>query len=1323
MSRTERQYTLRLSATGHRQLEADLKALGLSGQKSLKLIQNATRPASAGLQATDRAARDLKGGLKAVSAEIPALQRLTRFLGPAALGAAIASFGRGALDAGRDFEAAMKRVEAVTGATEETLGRLADKARDVGGTTAFTAMEAADAIEVLAKSGLQAEAILGGALDATVALAGALGAELGPAADLVTDVMAQFRLEAGDLPDIADRLTGAALTSKFGFDDLRQAVGQAGGVAGAFGVTIDDLLTSLSATAASFASGSDAGTSFKTFLQRLTPQSKQAADVMEDLGLKFYDAQGNLKPMVEIAAELENGLSGLTKEAQNDALLKVFGQDAIRTALALAQTGADGFRDLASAIGEVSAEDQAAVRLKGLNGALRELAAAWEALQLKSAEQGGLDAADDAVRRLTEALRYLTENFETVNEVVERVAQALVVVLVGKGMSLAVARAAAFRAAYIEMAAAVTGVGTAAGRAVGPLTRLGVAGRVLTGVLGGPLGLAITALSLGALAIDLDKASDAMSEASGAADSAASSVDAYAEALKTAAQEQEALGGKVDATTMKMLQQAAAAARIEIDRATEELAAAQSDAGGKLSALSRRLAMPNLLRQKAALGELAPDPELNRFLARLSELAAGLETGATSFAEFRQEAAKFRQLPDDLGGIADAVAQMSDARFDDAGLDILRQQLMQYALVFGDVTDEVNAVEAAVTQVERAEAWRALARRMLDVREAAKVLSGEMDETLTGIVDDGAAAQTKVETLRDRFDDLWQKMEVIANGGNPFAPAEDGASDAADEVQRLADEAERFAATRIPAKDWGTYGTGGAGTVSGRDAEAYRRHYEARALSGMYPQEAELVREAARVAERLGIAATDLMTVISFETGGSLRTDIVNPDTGATGLIQFMPENLARYGISAQSSVAEQMAAVEAYLRDTGVTPGMGLVNLYAAVLAGDPTKIYASDEANGGTPGGAVTKVTTQMAGHQARAAGLLGAYSGASSRGVEDARAAEKVAEERRKAAEEEAQAIRDLVLAGEDQLAQLELERQLTGATTTEAARLTFIQQQLAAAKAAGVDVQTAETATGEKLIDVILRTADAIALQTAAREANRAAAEAEATSVEDSTQAVRNAFDNLKPGGDGLKAFFADLFQFVADKLWDLAFDPVWDTLGGLLSDLIGGIAGIGGGTAAPAHVSVAASGGMLPAFASGGDRWAGRAEGLIGGIGHGRQDNMLGLFSPGEFTQPKLAVDYYGRDFMEAIRHRRLPRSGGAFAAGGGLAMPSDGPSASPRGTVSQPRVALDIRTDPGVIVEIARAEAANVTQQAVATYDSQLPARMDQVTRDPRRRG
>ncbi|MFI8479638.1 tape measure protein [Pseudomonas sp. NPDC078700] len=59
----------------------------------------------------------------------------------------------------------------------------------------------------------------------------------------------------------------------------------------------------------------------------------------------------------------------------------------------------------------------------------------------------------------------------------------------------------------------------------------------------------------------------------------------------------------------------------------------------------------------------------------------------------------------------------------------------------------------------------------------------------------------------------------------------------------------------------------------------------------------------------------------------------------------------------------------------------------------------------------------------------------------------------------------------------------------------------------------------------------------------------------------------------------------------------------------------------------------------PGFATGG---------LLRGPGSGTSDSILMYGSNGEFMQPEASVRYYGRDFMEAVRKRMLPR----YAQGG-----------------------------------------------------------------------
>lgn len=311
----------------------------------------------------------------------------------AGVGAALA--GVGALGAGfgvatkqgMEFEKTMSGAGAVLQANGETMGLLSDLALRIGKDTAFGASEAALAIEMLAKNGLNAEQILGGAADATVALAAATGADLATAADIATDAMAQFGLGAGNLNAAINGISGVVVASKFGINDYAMALGQAGGVAGQLGVSFEDFNAVIAATSSSFSGGSDAGTSFKTFLQRLPGVSGPARDALAELGIltadgsnQFFDAAGNMKGMAEIAGILQRSLAGLNDETKTRLLSDAFGTDAIRTALGLASAGEAGINAMLGQIAGVDASSQAMQRLDNLAGDVEQLSGSFETL-------------------------------------------------------------------------------------------------------------------------------------------------------------------------------------------------------------------------------------------------------------------------------------------------------------------------------------------------------------------------------------------------------------------------------------------------------------------------------------------------------------------------------------------------------------------------------------------------------------------------------------------------------------------------------------------------------------------------------------------------------------------------------------------------------------------------------------------------------------------------------------------------------------------------------------------------------------------------------
>ncbi len=104
-----------------------------------------------------------------------------------------------------------------------------------------------------------------------------------------------------------------------------------------------------------------------------------------------------------------------------------------------------------------------------------------------------------------------------------------------------------------------------------------------------------------------------------------------------------------------------------------------------------------------------------------------------------------------------------------------------------------------------------------------------------------------------------------------------------------------------------------------------------------------------RVSNDLGIRPRDLAAAISYETGGTFDPNKFGGKGGNyLGLIQFGPEERQKYGVHPGMTFDQQMQSVEAYLRDRGVKPGMGLPEIYRTINGGNPNAPLNASDGNG---------------------------------------------------------------------------------------------------------------------------------------------------------------------------------------------------------------------------------------------------------------------------------------------------------------------------------------------------------------------------------------
>lgn len=299
----------------------------------------------------------------------------------------IAALGGLAIKTAADFERSMDQVGAVAGATASEIGQLSTAAKQIGADTTFSASQAAGAMQELAAGGRSVAQILGGEARAAVDLAAAGNYDLAQSGRTIATVMDIWKNSQIDTNDVVNRLAGAANASRFGVEDMSAAVAQAGGVAASMGVEFDDFTAAIAATASSFASGSDAGTSFKTFLLNLDGSTDKAKQKIEELGLEFRDSNGELKSMAEIADELSIKVGTLGEAEQTAALKVIFGNDAYRTAVGLMDQTAEGVQKVNDILGNTDAGAIAEQRMSNLAGSFEEFKGSAETLAISLGEK------------------------------------------------------------------------------------------------------------------------------------------------------------------------------------------------------------------------------------------------------------------------------------------------------------------------------------------------------------------------------------------------------------------------------------------------------------------------------------------------------------------------------------------------------------------------------------------------------------------------------------------------------------------------------------------------------------------------------------------------------------------------------------------------------------------------------------------------------------------------------------------------------------------------------------------------------------------------
>lgn len=361
--------------------------------------------AEAGAARAGAATKKLTGDLDTASGHIVRTGAVLTGVGVAA----VAGFGV-AVNAAANFEQRISAIGAVTGASGKDLDAFRELALQLGADTAFSAGEAAMAIEELAKAGIPLPEILKGAAAAVTDLAAAGEVDLVRAAEITANSMNLFSIAGEDAGHVADVFAQAANTSSAGVEDLGMALSQVGGVAKLVGLSFEDTINALSQMADAGYKGSDAGTSVKSMLLSLQPTTEKQKELFDQLGIttegmgnKFFDTQGKLKPLVEIQRVLQEATKGMTDQQRTATLEAIGGTDAIRALGTFVSGTTEKTEEYNRVLNkEGAAQETATKRLDNLKGSMEQLSGSFETALIKIGKlgQGPIRSVVDGITRL-----------------------------------------------------------------------------------------------------------------------------------------------------------------------------------------------------------------------------------------------------------------------------------------------------------------------------------------------------------------------------------------------------------------------------------------------------------------------------------------------------------------------------------------------------------------------------------------------------------------------------------------------------------------------------------------------------------------------------------------------------------------------------------------------------------------------------------------------------------------------------------------------------------------------------------------------------------
>ena len=328
---------------------------------------------------------------------------------------ALVNGAKAAVEVGSNFEAAMSKVSALSGATGSTLDLMSKKAKQLGASTRFSATEVAEGFQYMALAGWDANTSLS-AIDGVLQLAASAEMDLGQASDMVTDYLSAFGMEASKAGEMADMLAYAQANSNTSATQLGEAYGNCAAGLHSAGQEIDSVTALLEGMANNGLKGSEAGTALNAVMAQITQKMSDGAIQIGNTSVAVQDADGNFRDLIDIMADVESATEGMGSAERSAALAAVFNRTSLVGVNQILNEGTDKIKKYREELNHSkgAAQDMADTMNDNLQGDITTLNSALEGLGIAAYDAFG-DKLRDGVQMATDLVSDFTDVITNTN--------------------------------------------------------------------------------------------------------------------------------------------------------------------------------------------------------------------------------------------------------------------------------------------------------------------------------------------------------------------------------------------------------------------------------------------------------------------------------------------------------------------------------------------------------------------------------------------------------------------------------------------------------------------------------------------------------------------------------------------------------------------------------------------------------------------------------------------------------------------------------------------------------------------------------------------